>query len=240
MYSFIQSINESLPLAYHSTLNQKLFNGDSLRPDVRVVLLRIAKEWQKSSRIPDFIVKDIIFTGGNAQYNYTRYSDIDVHLVIDKKTLTGKNDPAIIDDYLQDKKSLWSMSRNIKVKGYTVELYAQDINDKLVASGVYSLLHDAWVLKPVHGRYNFKNDPVLIAKVGELSDTINNMIERRLPEKEFGVMKEKLKNMRKAALAGGDEFSFDNLVFKALRNDGVLDRMNKYIRSLKDKELSLE
>ena len=46
--------------------------------------------------------------------------------------------------------------------------------------------------------------------------------------------------MRKAALAGGDEFSFDNLVFKALRNDGVLDRMNKYIRSLKDKELSLE
>jgi len=241
MRNFSDILNESI-LEYHTRLNQKLFDGDILRPEVREILLKNAKAWQKFSKIPDSVIKDIIFTGGNAQYNYTKYSDIDVHLVIDKKALTGNSDPDIIEDYLSDKKTLWSMSRNIKVRGYTLEMYAQDINGKLIASGVYSLYHNKWIIKPVHGKYDFKHDDALKTKVKELKDTINNMIERNLPESEFNIMKDKLKNMRKAALAGenASEFSFDNLIFKSLRNEGILDKMNKYIRNLKDKELSLE
>ena len=239
MRNFSDILTESI-LEYHNKLNQKLFDGEVLRPEVREILLKNAKAWQKFSKIPDSVIKDVIFTGGNAQYNYTKYSDIDIHLVIDKKSLTGNSDPDIIEDYLKDKKSLWSMSRNIKVRGYTIELYAQDTEDKLVASGVYSLLNNKWVIKPVHGRYDFKHDDALKSKVAELKDTINNMIDRQLPESEFDIMKDKLKNMRKAALAGGNEFSFENLVFKSLRNEGVLDKMNNYIRKIKDKELSLE
>ena len=239
MRNFSDILTESI-LEYHNKLNQKLFDGEVLRPEVREILLKNAKAWQKFSKIPDSVIKDVIFTGGNAQYNYTKYSDIDIHLVIDKNTLTGNSDPDIIEDYLKDKKSLWSMSRNIKVRGYTIELYAQDIKDKLVASGVYSLLNNKWIIKPVHGRYDFKHDDALKSKVAELKDTINNMIDRQLPESEFDIMKDKLKNMRKAALAGGNEFSFENLVFKSLRNEGVLDKMNNYIRKIKDKELSLE
>lgn len=239
MRNFSDVLTESI-LEYHNKLNQKLFDGEVLRPEVREILLKNAKAWQKFSKIPDSVIKDVIFTGGNAQYNYTKYSDIDIHLVIDKKSLTGNSDPDIIEDYLKDKKSLWSMSRNIKVRGYTIELYAQDTEDKLVASGVYSLLNNKWVIKPVHGRYDFKHDDALKSKVAELKDTINNMIDRQLPESEFDIMKDKLKNMRKAALAGGNEFSFENLVFKSLRNEGILDKMNNYIRKIKDKELSLE
>ena len=239
MRNFSDVLTESI-LEYHNKLNQKLFDGEVLRPEVREILLKNAKAWQKFSKIPDSVIKDVIFTGGNAQYNYTKYSDIDIHLVIDKKSLTGNSDPDIIEDYLKDKKSLWSMSRNIKVRGYTIELYAQDTEDKLVASGVYSLLNNKWVIKPVHGRYDFNHDDALKSKVAELKDTINNMIDRQLPESEFDIMKDKLKNMRKAALAGGNEFSFENLVFKSLRNEGVLDKMNNYIRKIKDKELSLE
>jgi len=237
--TLIENVNESL-LEYHKTLNQKLFDGEILRPEVRMTLLKIAETWQKFSKIPNDIVKDIIFTGGNAQYNYTKYSDIDVHIVIDKKVLTGKSDPDLIDDYLSDKKTLWSKSRNIKVRGYTVELYAQDVDDKLVASGVYSLLNNKWVLKPEHGKYDFKHDDALKNKVDEFTDTINNMIEKELPDHEFKIMKDKLKNMRKAALASGSEFSFDNLVFKSLRNNGILDKMNKYLAQKQDNELSLE
>ena len=74
----------------------------------------------------------------------------------------------------------------------------------------------------------------------ELKDIIDTMIRNKATEKQFETIKNKLKNMRKDALVNGDEFSFSNLVFKALRNDGILDRMNRYIKNLRDKSLSLE
>ena len=58
-------------------------------------------------------------------------------------------------------------------------------------------------------------------------------------EQNFKIMKEKIKNMRKAALLSGDEFSFDNLVFKSLRSEGIFDKMNKYLEKIRDKKLSL-
>jgi hypothetical protein len=78
MLSFAEFLSEDLTLRYHNTLNQKLFDGETLKPEVRITLINIAKAWQKSAMIPDSIVKDIIFTGGNANFNYTKYSDIDV------------------------------------------------------------------------------------------------------------------------------------------------------------------
>ena len=53
--SLIESVNESL-LEYHKTLNQKLFDGEILRPEVRMTLLKIAETWQKFSKIPNDIV----------------------------------------------------------------------------------------------------------------------------------------------------------------------------------------
>lgn len=239
MEQFEQFLLEKLTLRYHSTLNKKLFDGDILKLDVRMKLLTIAGEWQRFAHIPNSIVQDIIITGGNCQFNYTKYSDIDVHLIIDKKVLTRTVDPDILDDYLKDKKSLWAMSRHILVKGYTVEFYAQDVDDHLVAAGVYSLRDNKWITKPVHGKYNFMHDEALQNKVDELKATVNSMISDGLPESDFKILKDKIKNMRKAALASGNEFSMENLVFKELRNQGVLDRMNKYLQRLKDKELSL-
>jgi hypothetical protein len=45
--------------------------------------------------------------------------------------------------------------------------------------------------------------------------------------------------MRASGLQKAGEFAFENLVFKELRNTGVLDKMNEYIRLRKDEELSL-
>jgi hypothetical protein len=238
--SYLDFLAEKLTLRYHATLNKKLFDGEHLKGDVREKLLQIGHQWQEFAHIPDSIVTDIIMTGGNCQFNYTKYSDIDVHIVIDKKVLTKTADADMVDDYLADKKALWSQTRHILVKGYTVELYAQAVDDHLVASGVYSLQDDEWLIKPVHGKYNFSHDEALQNKVDEIKSTINDMIERQVSSQEFKLLKDKIKNMRKAALASGNEFSFENLVFKELRNQGVLDKMNKYLQNLKDKELSLD
>jgi hypothetical protein len=53
-------------------------------------------------------------------------------------------------------------------------------------------------------------------------------------------MKKKLADMRSAGISKHGEFSFENLVFKELRNRGVLDKMNKYEKTLKDRSLSLK
>lgn len=238
MFSFLDHIDEKLTLQYHNHLNQRIFDGDYLKPEVRKKLLEIAVSWGKFSKIPENLIKDIILTGGNCNYNYTRYSDLDIHLVFDRDKLFS--DREYVDEYLSDKKTLWSLSRNIRVKGYTVELYAQDSKDALIASGVYSLRRNEWISKPVHGNYNFKNDAALEKKVDEFKDTIYNMIENNDSEEDFKIIKEKLKNMRNAALSSGGEFSFENLLFKELRNEGILDKMNKYLQARKDKDLSLD
>jgi len=247
MLNFLDHLEERLTLQYHGKLNQKVFDGDKLKPEIRNKLLEIASAWQKFAKIPDNLVHDVILTGGNCNFNYTIYSDLDVHLVIDRYKLFGPmrmpdwQRKDYIDDYLSDKKTLWSLTRKIRVKGYPVEMYAQDSDDMLAASGVYSLRYNKWLAKPVHrDNYNFKHDEALEKKVDELKDMIDNMISNHSSEADFKVMKDKIKNMRKAALASSNEFSFENLLFKELRNQGVLDRMNQYIEGIKDKELSLE
>jgi len=45
--------------------------------------------------------------------------------------------------------------------------------------------------------------------------------------------------MRAASIAAGGEFSFENLVFKELRNRGYLDKMSRYEQKLKNEALSL-
>jgi hypothetical protein len=224
----------------HDKLNPKLFQNDIIRSEVKEALLKIAKYFQDFSKIPDSAIKDIILTGSNCNYNYNMKSDIDLHIVINKPLLTKTEDADMMDDYIKDKKSLWNLSRHIKVRGYNVELYVQDASDKLVASGIYSILNNQWISKPVFGKKNFTNDEALEKKIKEFHDMIEEMIQDNRTEEDFKIIKNKIKDMRKAALASGGENAFDNLVFKGLRNSGIFDKMNKYLQNRKDLELSLE
>ena len=50
---------------------------------------------------------------------------------------------------------------------------------------------------------------------------------------------DKIKRMRKAGLAEGGEFSVENLVFKKLRDNGVIEKLMKIKNDEIDKKLSL-
>jgi hypothetical protein len=52
--------------------------------------------------------------------------------------------------------------------------------------------------------------------------------------------KEKITKMRQAGLERAGEWSVENLVFKILRNLGLIDEITDKIRELEDQELSLE
>ena len=103
-------------------------------------------------------IKDVIVTGGNANYNYTPYSDIDLHLVVDKGMIDC---PAVLDDYLQSKKQLWALTHDIKVKGQPVELYAQDYQDPFrEGQSIYSLQSNKWLQQPTYRKTSVNHPEV--------------------------------------------------------------------------------
>lgn len=232
---------ENISLAYHNELNPKLWNADmSLKPEVKNKLLQIAFAWADFAKIPIEMIQDIIITGGNVNYNYTGMSDVDLHLIIDRGRLNPDRD--LVDEYLSDKKILWTLSHNdLNIYGYPVELYAQDVNEQPhLDQGVYSISHDIWVQRPRNLGLDFEKDLHLQKKADFYKHMIDTMIDQHATDETIDMLKKKIYKMRGDSIAKGGEFGFGNLVFKELRNAGYLDKMAAYIKSNMDKSLSLE
>ena len=244
-------VKEDTTLEYHDKMNPKIWNDEvNLKPEIRAKLMQIASAWAKFAKINPMEIKDIIFTGGNANYNYTPKSDIDLHLVINRDDFGHDNEcdcsscninRMFIDEYLQDKKVLWTLTHSeINIYGYPVELYAQDVTDvPHQGQGVYSVMYDHWIQLPEFLNLHFESDPLLNNKVEYYMKMIDKVIADRSDEDTVSRIKEKIKNMRGAAIAKNGEFSFENLVFKELRNAGYLDKLSDYEKTMKDKALSL-
>ena len=228
-------------LQYHTKLNPKVWQSNNkIRPDLRMKLIQFGKTWMTFAGIPRDAVTDIILTGGNANYNYTLASDLDVHLMVDMKKLGRVFGPRL-DDFMQAKKQLWTITHNVKIASYPLEPYAQDNQSKFPkGQGVYSLLHDGWIQEPAwQANMNFRSDPLLKQKVQYYMDLIDDIIKHKMGHSAVEALKTKIRTMRSASIADNGEFGFENLVFKELRNQGYLDKLNDYDKRRQDKKLSL-
>ena len=237
--SFKEHLEEgtSLTLAYHTELNPQIWDGMQLKKDIKNKLIDIGQTWVEWVGLPHSAVKDYILVGGNASYAYTSYSDIDLHILVDKRKID--NCPNLIADYLKDKKQLWSLTHDITILGHDVEVYAQDIKEPVPPDqGAYSLNNDQWITEPKHQEVNL-DDPSIEKKVNEYIEKIDDLISSTAEDESFDKLKEKIRNMRSSGLKKSGEVSIENMVFKELRNRGYLDKMNAYIKSTQDKRLSL-
>ena len=117
-----------------------------MKEEVRAALLLIANEFLDYLKI-DVDVIDITVTGSYANYNYTPYSDIDLHLVIEFSDITSNEE--LIEGFMSAKKSYWNDKYDITIDGIEVEIYPQDANELHVSSGVYSIDNDEWVIEPI-------------------------------------------------------------------------------------------
>ena len=234
-----KSVREDTTLQYHTELNSKIWDGMKLKDEVRGKLVQIASAWVQFAKIHPDTIQDIIITGGNVNYNYTPQSDIDLHIVISRDTMNP--DRALVDEYLQDKKILWTLShQSINIYGYPVELYAQDIAEQPHANqGVFSVKRNQWIAMPQHLDIDFENDYHLQKKVQFYKDLIDKMVLQNATDGSFDMIKQKIRKMRGDSIAKAGEFAFGNLVFKELRNQGYLDKMDMYQKSNQDKALSL-
>ena len=66
------------------TLNTNVWEEDkSLNPKVRKILLKVAKKFISDWNIDKKIkIHDIRFTGSLAAYNWSKFSDIDLHIIV--------------------------------------------------------------------------------------------------------------------------------------------------------------
>lgn len=220
-------------MEFHNELNPKLWNGTNLKEEVIEKLQEITEAFIEYLDIPSDAILDVRITGSSANYNYTPYSDLDLHLIVDYDKV--HEDCPIVEGYLWSMKSAFNKEHDISIYGVPVEVYAEDSNNPAMSNGVYSLLNEEWIKMP-EKIPPADNDAAVDVKYNELKEAVEKMND----SEEAQELLDKIYKMRKAGLANGGEYSVENLAFKKLRNDGSIDKLKKLKKEKVDKQLSLE
>lgn len=232
---------------YNDTLNSNFWKNEKFSSDVREKLLQIANDFYNSLELETPIL-DIQLTGSLANYNYTEYSDLDVHIIIDFKNIN--EDETLVKKALDGLRFIWNQRHDIVIRGHDVELYIQDESEQHTASGLYSLLKDKWVRKPRYNPPEIDEKDVDVkyqAYVKEITKMDEKVSQEGLSKEEYLALetrakkiKEKIQNGRKECLSGSaaSEFCVENLVFKNLRNTGMIEKLIEIISRAYDKAYS--
>lgn len=226
---------------FHDKLNPLIFDSSGkMRDEVRKALLRIANFFiDEYANIPREAIIDIILTGSNASYSYTKNSDIDLHIVIDPDKIGNRCAEDIIDEWLLAKRTLFNSSFDITIKGMDVEIYPQLEDEPHYSLGIYSILKDKWIVKP-EKIYPTVSIPEVKYKVKQLVRYIKRVISDGTSYSEIKSIFDKLKKFRRAGLERGGIFSVENLAFKVLRNSSILSDLKEIMNYAKSIELSVK
>jgi len=225
-----ENININIP---PRGLNEELWEDKKLKPDVAEALLKIADTFLEFLKI-QVSVEDIIITGSMANFNWTKYSDIDLHILIDYK-LVDENDLEFVREFFNSKRSVWNNKHSIHVKGYEVEVYPQDSEEEHISSGIYSVKQGRWLIEPEKK----ENENIKAEGVVHKAIDYQNAIDNAKDYDDLARLVDKIWKMRKSGLEDEGEFSHENLVFKYLRNSGYLDKLMQWRNQKQDQELSL-
>jgi hypothetical protein len=212
-------------------LNPKIWQEDRLDGNVRQKLIKIARAFVDFVGI-DLDVEDYTITGSNANFTWTDYSDLDLHVIITDEPTDEQR------ELFTAKKALWAEQHDITIKGLPVECYVQGSKEPHHSTGVFSLTKNTWLVEPKKTKPDVDD-----ASIEAKKDAILAIIEHALLAKDLEklqAVKEKITTMRRAGLERAGEWSVENIVFKILRNLGLIDQITEKIRELEDQELSLE
>jgi hypothetical protein len=189
----------------------------------------------------DVEVDDVTLTGSLANYTWSEFSDLDLHILIDFSKF--KEDQDLVKNFFDAKKNVWNNEHNIKIKGFDLELYVQDTADKHTSSGVYSVLNNSWLVEPEYE--NPKIDKLsIIRKAKDFEKAIDELAVRFKKGEDvtpqIDAFKTKIKNYRQAGLDKSGEYSEENLVYKMLRRTEYIQKLYNIGKGLADRHLSLD
>lgn len=224
---------------YQSTLCPKLWDGDIINQDAQKALLGIVTDFVsglKKDHDLDIDILDAVIVGSIANYNWTPYSDIDLHIItdFDKLGMSHEEGQLLFDSI----KAVWNLKHTIVIKGHDVELYVQDKSYKPSSSAEYSVLNNKWLKRPSREKPKFDVAHIK-AKYTEYKNKIDGLISKH-DEEGLRKLLDKLYKYRQAGLDAGGELSDENIVFKAIRANGHLTRLKDAVDKLYDKKMSVK
>ena len=228
---------------YNETLCPKVWDmnedGPRIKQDVRTGLLKVALDFVKELKVEKQInikAEDVVMIGSLTNYNWTIYSDIDLHIKTDYSKLDmSKEDAQTMFDAI---KTAWNLKHDITVKGHDVELYVQDVDHVAVSASEYSVLKGEWIKEPIKQKPNL-NKELIKKKYKEYHKKINSLVKSKDDVGLKSLLK-KLYKYRQSGLDSRGELSDENAVFKILRFAGSLDKLKDNIDKIYDKKVSVK
>jgi predicted nucleotidyltransferase len=209
-------------------LNQKIWDGDrEVRPGVKGALMDIVDEFLEGLDM-DLDIKDVVVTGSIANYNWSKFSDIDLHILVDFSEVNENKE--MVKKFFDAVRSNWNKMHNILIKGHEVEIYVQDEQEPHISTGVYSLVNDRWLIKPkkVRPAIDRYTATKKMKQMAREIDKLEALYDNREYQESFDLatkIKDKLKRMRRAGLDRSGIYAPENLAFKMLRRSGDLEQL---------------
>lgn len=219
---------------------------DTLNSKVRLKLLDIADDFWEFVNITWVEPKGIILTGSICNFNWSKFSDIDLHLIVDFDEIDDRDD--FVRDYMDTKKNEWNNEhKSLKIMDYPVELYVQNIDEIPEAGGIYDLEENKWLRKPNKddikpiglNKFSIKDRAATIMTIiDDMWDVLNStddMYDIRQLGKDASKLWDKVKKMRKNSLSKNGEGGAGNIVYKVMRRMGYLDKIFDLRSAIYDK-----
>ena len=224
-------------------LDRKIFRDNRMKPKIRKRLLKIAQDFVEGMSIGQTIEPvDIRLTGSLANYNWSKYSDVDLHIIVDFSEIDENTE--MVKSLFDAIRMNWNNTHNIKSGGYEVELYVENMGEHHIASGLYSVLEERWLVEPDPTQVEI--DHVTARKKSDDIMTQINLIEKFALQKPQAAMKNierlraKIRKLRSAGLTSDKaEFSAENIAFKILRREQTLDKLADLKHTVYDRLMSM-
>jgi len=224
-------------------LDPKFWANGELKEKIKRRLTKIVYDFIDGLDVgEDIRIEDIRLTGSLANYNWSKYSDIDVHIVVDFIKIDEKVE--LVKAFFDAARMRWNELHDIIIYGHEVELYVENVNEEHRSSGIYSLMHNEWLVQPSPEQMDF--DYATARKKADAIETEINLIsqfdseEPRKALKSIERLKSKIRTLRKAGLySPAKEYSAENIAFKILRREDALQQLNDMKYDVYDKILSL-
>lgn len=232
-------------------LAPRIWDGEgNLNPKVRLRLLDIADDFWEFVNLTWVKPSGIILTGSICNFNWSKYSDIDLHLIVDFDEIDEKTE--FVRDYLDSKKNEWNNEHSeLMILGFPVELYVQNLNEMPQSGGIYDLEENEWVKKPNSedikpiglDKFSIKDKA---AEIMTIIDDMYTVLESTSDLHEIEEIGEnasylwkKVKKMRKTSLEKNGESGAGNIVYKILRRTEYLNKLWKLSTIIYDRKNSI-
>ena len=216
----------------HNELQPDIWQNGELNSETCQRLGEIVQDFVAGLKI-EVLIEDIRFTGSLANFTWSQYSDIDLHILVDFSKINSN--VQLVKAFFDEARLRWNGLHRILVHGFEVEIYVENVGEDHRSSGIYSIMDNGWIREPgttdvaIDLDTAFKKAQDYKERIECIADeTIGKQKDYKLAIRQIQRTKDKIKQMRAAGLESEEaEFSPENIAFKILRRDNILAKLNK-------------